>query len=326
MAARVLITGANGFVGRHLCAYLQRERPEQRLFGVTLSTDAAAAAEHLGGVACRALDLRQERAIREYIAEIRPQVIYHLAAQAFVPRSFTAPWHTLENNIRAQLNLFLACLAAGIQPRIVIISSGEIYGAVSPAELPIREEAALRPNSPYSVSKVAQDLLAYQYGQSHGLPILRARPFNHFGPGQNERFMAADFAAQVARMERGAAPVLQVGNLKTRRDFTDVRDIVRAYALLAEKGAAGQAYNIASGHSHSAADVARVLQELTSVRFRVEVQEERLRPSDTPDIIGDARRLRAATGWRPQIAFADTLRDILDHCRRQQARAQPLRP
>ena len=213
---------------------------------------------------------------------VKPEVIFHLAAQAFVPRSFEYPWETLQNNILAQLNLLEACLSVDIKPRIVVISSGGIYGTVAPEELPISENAELRPNSPYSVSKVTQDLLAYQYCISHGLPILRARPFNHFGPGQSKRFMAADFAMQVSQMEKGAEPILQVGNLETRRDFTDVRDIVRAYVALAERGEAGAAYNIASGVSRSAGDVVAVLQELTATQFQVEVQRERLRPSDTP--------------------------------------------
>ena len=314
---RVLITGVNGFVGRHLSTFLQRERPQQFLYGTALGSRLPP------GISGSELDLRDEAGALDFIREVRPDVIYHLAAQAFVPRSFEDPWETLQNNIRAQLNVLSACLSLGIQPRIVIVSSGEIYGAVSPTELPITENAALRPNSPYSVSKAAQDLLGYQYYLSHSLPILRARPFNHFGPGQNRRFMAADFARQVARMEMGAKPILRVGNLETRRDFTDVRDIVRAYVSLAESGEAGAAYNIASGHSHSADDVARSLQELTSVRFRVEVQAERLRPSDSPEIVGDASRLRAATGWQPQIPFTQTLRDILNACRQELASGAP---
>ena len=308
---RVLITGVNGFVGRHLSTFLQRERPQQYLYGTALGSRLPP------GISGRELDLCDEAGACDLIREVQPDVIYHLAAQAFVPRSFEDPWGTLQNNIRAQLNVLSGCIALGIQPRIVIVSSGEIYGAVSPTELPIGENAALRPNSPYSVSKATQDLLAYQYYLSHGLPILRARPFNHFGPGQNRRFMAPDFACQVARMEMGFEPVLHVGNLETRRDFTDVRDIVRAYVSLAESGEAGVAYNIASGHSRSAGDVARALEELTPVRFRVEVQDMRLRPSDSPDIVGDASRLRATTGWQPQIPFTQTLRDILNACRQE---------
>ena len=250
---------------------------------------------------------------------MKPEVIFHLAAQAFVPRSFEKPWETLQNNILAQLNILEACLSVGIKPRIVVISSGGIYGTVAPEELPISENAELRPNSPYNVSKVAQDLLGYQYYFSHGLPILRARPFNHFGPGQSKRFMTPDFAMQVARMEKGAEPILHVGNLVSRRDFTDVRDIVRAYVDLAEQGKAGEAYNIASGVSRSVGDVVDVLQELTPIRFRVEVQQGRLRPSDSPDNIGDASRLRAATGWRPQIPFRQSLQDILENCRQELA-------
>lgn len=308
---RTLITGVNGFVGRHLTTYLQRERPQQCLFGTTLGSGLPT------GICGCELDLSDQSRTLDFIREVKPDVIYHLAAQAFVPRSFENPWETLQNNIRAQLNILEACSSLEIRPRMVIISSGEIYGAVAPAELPITEDAALRPNSPYSVSKATQDLLAYQYFFSHGLPILRARPFNHFGPGQSVRFMAPDFAWQVAHMERGAEPILHVGNLETRRDFTDVRDIVRAYVCLAESGEAGAAYNIASGISRSAGDVVRTLKELTPIRFRVEVQRERLRLSDSPDIVGDASRLRAATGWRPQIPFRQTLSDILEDFRKE---------
>ena len=310
---RTLITGINGFVGRHLTTFLQRERPQHHLFGSAIESGLPP------GVNGWELDLCEAESTRKLIQAVKPGVIFHLAAQTFVPRSFENPWETLQNNILAQLNVLEACLSVGIKPRIIVISSGEIYGAVAPDELPISENAALRPNSPYSVSKVTQDLLAYQYCISHGLPILRARPFNHFGPGQSKRFMTPDFAMQVARMEKGAEPILQVGNLETRRDFTDVRDIVRAYVALAEQGEAGAAYNIASGVSHSAGDVVAVLEELTPIRFRVAVQQERLRPSDSPDIIGDASRLRAATGWQPQIPFRQTLKDILENCRQELA-------
>lgn len=310
---RTLITGINGFVGRHLAAFLKRERPQHHLFGTAIESGLPP------GVDGWKLDLCEKESTRKLIKAVKPDVIFHLAAQAFVPRSFEYPWETLQNNILAQLNVLEACLSAGIQPRIVVISSGGIYGTVAPDELPISENAELRPNSPYNVSKVAQDLLGYQYYFSHGLPILRARPFNHFGPGQNRRFMTPDFAMQVAQMEKGAEPILRVGNLESRRDFTDVRDIVRAYVDLAEQGEAGAAYNIASGVSRSVGDVVAVLQELTSIRFRVAVQQERLRPSDSPDNIGDASRLRAATGWRPQIPFRQTLKDILENCRQELA-------
>ena len=310
---RTLITGSSGFVGRHLCRYLLQERPGQELYGIGISTHS------LSGVQLQNLDLCEEVATKDYIAALQPTTIYHLAAQAFVPLSFQKPWETLANNIHAQLNVLTACLELPKPPRIVIVSSGEIYGNVRSADLPLGETAPLRPASPYSVSKAAQDLLASQYHISHRLPILRARPFNHFGPGQDARFMAADFARQIAHMETGAPAILKVGNLTTRRDFTDVRDIVRAYVLIAERGEAGAVYNIASGVSRSAKDVARVLRGLTPIRFRVEVQKSRLRPADTPDVVGDASRLCAATGWSPEITFEQSLRDLLDDSRQQLA-------
>ena len=264
----------------------------------------------------RRIDLKDYAKVRGLLAECRPDAIYHLAAQAFVPRSFEDPWETLENNIRAQLNIINACLELEIQPRMLIVSSAEIYGAVQPDQLPLSEETAIRPTNPYSVSKVAQDMLGLQYYLSHGLPIMRARPFNHIGPGQNDRFVAPAFAKQIAAIEAGKSDaVIKVGNLEAKRDFTDVRDIARAYHLIVDAGAAGEAYNIASGLAHSIRQLLDRLLCLTDIEIEIRVDPARLRPVDVPEIRGASCKLSRDTGWRPEYAFDATLRDVLDDCR-----------
>ncbi|MCY3915317.1 MAG: GDP-mannose 4,6-dehydratase [Chloroflexi bacterium] len=310
---RVLITGAGGFVGRHLSAHLGRVQAKARLIGTTFfpsETVHKAVNEH------RRIDLKGYEQVRDLLEDCRPDAIFHLAAQAFVPRSFDDPWETLENNIRAQLNIIRASLELDIQPRILIVSSAEIYGAVAPDQLPLDEDAAIRPTNPYSVSKVAQDMLALQYYLSHDLPIMRARPFNHIGPGQNERFVAPAFAKQIAAIEEDAGDaVIYVGNLEAKRDFTDVRDIVRAYHMIVEKGKPGEAYNIASGLAHSIRHLLDTLLQLSDIEIEVRVDPERLRPVDVPEIRGDSSKLRRDTGWQPKLSFEDTLRDVLSDCR-----------
>ena len=310
---RVLITGAGGFVGHHLAAHLQRAAPDARLFGTVFSpaeTVSAAITQRFQ------LDLRDGEAVRRLLRECRPAAIYHLAAQAFVPRSFEAPWETLENNIRSQLNIIQACLQLKMQPRILIVSSAEIYGAVEAHELPIAEDGAIRPTNPYSVSKVTQDMLGLQFYLSHQLPIMRARPFNHIGPRQNPRFVAPAFATQIARIEaQQQAAVIYVGNLQARRDFTDVRDIVRAYHLIIAKGQPGAAYNVASGRAYSIQHLLDVLLGMSAVPIEVRVDPARLRPVDVPEIRGDASRLQRDAGWQPAWRFEETLQDVLADCR-----------
>ncbi len=310
---RVLITGAGGFVGHHLSAHLGRVQAAARLIGTTLfpsETVHQAVDEH------RRIDLKEYGQVRNLLESCRPDAIYHLAAQAFVPRSFEDPWETLENNIRAQLNIISACLDLDLQPRILIVSSAEIYGAVDPGQLPLNEDAAIRPTNPYSVSKVAQDMLALQYYLSHDLPIMRARPFNHIGPGQNDRFVAPAFAKQIASIEEGAGDaVIYVGNLEAKRDFTDVRDIVRAYHMIVEEGKPGEAYNVASGLAHSIRHLLDTLLRLSDIEIDVRVDPARLRPVDVPEIRGDSSKLHRDTGWQPKLTFEDTLRDVLSDCR-----------
>lgn len=319
---RVLITGAGGFVGHHLSAHLGRVQAKARLIGTTLfpsETVHQAVHEH------RRIDLKGYEQVRDLLEDCRPDAIYHLAAQAFVPRSFEDPWETLENNILAQLNLIRACLDLDMQPRILIVSSAEIYGAVAPDQLPLDEDVAIQPTNPYSVSKVAQDMLALQYYLSHELPIMRARPFNHIGPGQNERFVAPAFAKQIAAIEEGAGDaVIYVGNLEAKRDFTDVRDIVRAYHMIVEKGKPGEAYNIASGLAHSIRHLLDTLLQQSDIEIEVRVDPSRLRPVDVPEIRGDSSKLHRDTGWQPKLSFEDTLRDVLSDYRGRLKKAEEI--
>lgn len=308
----ILITGVGGFVGGHLLQQIQAATPDADLHGTALP-----GASGTPGVTSHEIDLKDERAVHDLLAAVRPDHIYHLAAQASPRRSFNIPWETLENNIRSQLNLFLACLSLNIKPRILVISSAEIYGAVRPEQQPLNEETPLRPNNPYAVSKVAQDVLGLQYHLSHRLPIVRVRPFNHFGPGQSEGFVAPDFAMQIARIEAGLQePVILVGNLSAERDFTDVRDVVRAYRLLMERGIPGEVYNVASGRATSIQKLLETLLKHSSAAIQVQTDPARMMPVDTPVIRGDATRLHEATGWQPTISFENSLRDLLDDCRR----------
>jgi GDP-4-dehydro-6-deoxy-D-mannose reductase len=261
-----------------------------------------------------AADLRDAAAARAVVEAVRPERIFHLAAQAHVGESWNSPWETIETNLRSQVNLLDAVVLAGLRPRVLVVGSADEYGPVAPEDLPLTESQPLRPDSPYSVSKVGQDMLGIQYFLSYDLPIVRVRPFNHIGPRQAKRFVAANFAAQIAAIEAGRQPpVLKVGNLTARRDFTDVRDVVRAYALALEEGEPGEVYNIGTGRSRAIAELLEMLLSFSPAKIEVEPDPRRLRPSDLPDLVCDASRLRARTGWAPRIGFERTLRDLLDY-------------
>lgn len=314
---RVLITGANGFVGRHLIEHLVQTQPDSELSAAVFQSTGM-----LPHVREYPIDLRDEKAVQALIAEVQPQQVYHLAGQAFVPRSFEAPWETLEVNIRSQLNLFLACLSQKLKPRILITASAEIYGEAQ--TMPITEDAPLLPSSPYSVSKAAQDLLGLQYYLSHDLPVFRVRAFNHLGPGQSERFVAPAFAIQIARIEAGLQEaVMSVGDLSAKRDFTDVRDIVRAYVLIMQRGEPGAAYNLGSGKARSIQNLLETLLSFSVSNIEIKVDEARMRPSRIPVLESDIGRLQQATGWQPSIPFEQTLRDVLDECRQHVRSQQP---
>ena len=242
--------------------------------------------------------------------------MFHLAAQSFVPTSWKLPVETFAINALGQINLFEALIDLKLNPKFQIAGSSEEYGKVYEHEVPMKETNYLRPLSPYAVSKVAQDLLGYQYHQSYGLKTVRTRGFNHTGPRRGDVFVTSNFAKQVAEIEKGLKPpVIHVGNLDAKRDFTDVRDMVRAYWLATEKCEDGDVYNIGSGTTYVMQDMLDMLLGMSTVKVKVEVDPARLRPSDVPILLADASKFVAATGWKPRIPFETTLRDLLNYWR-----------
>ena len=314
---RVLITGFTGFVGSHLADYLVA-RGDAEVFGVHRWRSRLENVEHLGDRVRRVeCDVRDAAAVRRVLRDVRPDRIFHLAAQSYVPTSWLAPAETLGGNVLGQVNLFEAIRDLGLTPQVHIAGSSEEYGLVLPHEVPIREESPLRPLSPYAVSKVAQDLLAYQYWKSYRLHVVRTRGFNHTGPRRGEVFVSSSFARQVAEIEKGRRePVVRVGNLDSIRDFTDVRDMVRAYWLALERGEPGEVYNICSGRGYSARQVLDILLDLANVKVEVREDPARMRPSDVPLLVGDGSKFRSVTGWEPTIPFEVTLKDLLEHWRK----------
>ena len=313
---RVLITGITGFVGSHLADYLVA-RGDDEVFGTRRWRSRMENIAHLRDrLTLLECDLHDPVSVRRVLAEARPDRLFHLAAQSYVPASWLAPGETVANNLLSQVNLLEAVRDLSLGSRIHIAGSSEEYGMVHPDELPIRETNPLRPLSPYAVSKVGQDLLGYQYWMSYRLHIVRTRGFNHSGPRRGEVFVTSNFARQIAEIEKGQRePVLWVGNLDAIRDFTDVRDMVRAYWLALERGEPGEVYNICSGRGYAVREVLELLLGLTSARIEVRPDPARLRPSDVPVLVGDCQTFRRVTGWEPTIPFEVTLKDLLDYWR-----------
>ncbi len=313
---RALITGAGGFAGSHLVSFVERET-DWEILG-TVYPDLVEDGHPRPRVRLQNVDLRGPGAVADLVAGFKPDFIFHLAAQSFVPSSFGDAWDTLENNIRSQLNLLEAARALESSARVIVIGSNEEYGRPEPADLPFTEETPLRPANPYAVSKVAQDLLGLQYHVAYEVDVVRLRPFNHTGPGQSPRFVVPAFASQIASIERGEQEaVIRVGNLDASRDFSDVRDIVRAYYLAATKGASGEVYNLCSGEPRSIRALLDQLLSMAQVDIKVEVDPERFRPLDVPVAYGSAEKFRSLTGWRPAIPFEQTLADVLEFWRGQ---------
>lgn len=314
---RILITGATGFVGTHLRRYLI-DHTDADLIGTAFPGPPPEPA-HPDRERLIFLDLRDAEATEAALAEHRPEAIVHLAAQSHVPTAYQDPWGTLQNNIQGQLNLLEGCVHLDLRPRVLVIGSGEEYGRAAAADLPLTEAHPLRPENPYSVSKVAQDVMGYQYVVSYDLPVVRMRPFNHVGPGQAPRFVLPAFAQQVARIEAGAQPPqMRVGNLDPARDFTDVRDVVRAYHLALRHGMPGAVYNVASGTPRTIRALLDALLARAQVEIHVEIDPERYRPADIPIIYGSAQKLHQDTGWQPEIPFEQTVADVLAEWRAKQ--------
>jgi GDP-4-dehydro-6-deoxy-D-mannose reductase len=308
---RVMVTGIAGFAGCHLAEYLLRET-EVEVHGIIHRNDRRIA--HLRDrLTLHRGDLRNALWVSEVVQTVAPDRLFHLAAWSDVGGSWRQPWTTYELNIQCQLNVLEALCRWQPTCRTLVVTSNEVYGLVQSEELPITEETPFRPNSPYGVSKIAQDMMALQYWNSHGLPTVRVRSFNHIGPGQSDDFVASAFARQVAEIEAGlCSPVVAVGNLEAQRDFTDVRDIVRAYWLAINHGEAGEVYNVGSGEARSVRWLLDTLLSMTQAQVELVVDPTRLRPSDVPVSVCANGRLLAATGWQPAIDLHTSLRDLLE--------------
>jgi GDP-4-dehydro-6-deoxy-D-mannose reductase len=319
----ILVTGIAGFVGGHLVELLRAEHPDDGIAGIV--RPGTPVPEPLReGVRLLEADLEDPAAVESAVAAVRPESIVHLAGQSSVHESWSNPAATLRTNVIGLLNVFEAVRRRRLEPRVLVVGSAEEYGGVDVDAPPLTEDAPLRPLSPYAVSKVAQGFLALQYALARDLPVVRTRTFPHTGPGRGEAFAESSFARQIAEVEAGRRrPVLAVGNLDAVRDFTDVRDVVRAYRALLDRGAAGEVYNVCSGRGQSIGDILRSLLEISGVQVELQVDRERLRPSDLPSLVGDPRKLREATGWEPQIPLETSLRDLLDHWRERVAAPAP---
>jgi GDP-4-dehydro-6-deoxy-D-mannose reductase len=318
---KALITGISGFVGSYLAEYLL-DNTDWEVAG-TVFGPYSNIADLCGQMELYPAELSRLDVVTFVLEQSQPDAIFHLAAQPLVSASRRDPWGTLETNIRMQLNILEGVARINPDCRVLVIGSSEEYGQISPEDVPISEDTPLRPLSAYAISKVAQDLLGLQYHLTHNLQVVRVRPFNHIGPRQRIGFVAPDIASQIAAAESGQRPpIIEVGNLAARRDFSDVRDVVRAYVLLITSGEPGQVYNVGSGESHAIQELLEALLALSRTPIEVRQDPERMRPSEVPEIVCDATRIRECTGWETTIPFTQSLQDILEYWR-EEAPKQP---
>ena len=313
---RILITGGTGFAGSHLVEYLSKVEPDAELHLTALNKTADLPSENLDKHQIHEIDLADQVATHALFSEVMPDRIYHLAALAEVGSSFTNVARTLTINTQLQLSVLSALHEVTPESRLLLIGSAQEYGMVEQSENPVDENQPFRPINPYAVSKVAQDLLGYAYAQSYKLPIIRVRPFNHTGERQTTAFAIPAFAKQIVAIERDQQQVLKVGNLAAIRDISDVKDIVRGYQLLLEKGEVGQVYNIGSGVGVSMQAIVDELRALASCEVPLEIDQERMRPIDVPELVADISVV-SKLGWQPDIPRVETLQRILIFWRNQ---------
>ncbi len=295
---RALVTGASGFVGGWLCQQLTDSGDE---------------------VVASSVDVADADAVIGELEAVAPHAVYHLAAQADVGASWVDPLATHRVNMMGTAHLLEGARRLSRPPRVLIACSADVYGPVSPAELPLTEDSPLRPTSPYAASKVAAEFLGIQAGLGFGVPVIRARAFNHAGPGQSPAFVVSSVARQIAALERSGGGELQVGDLSPRRDVADVRDVVRAYRMLMLDGVAGEAYNVCSGVDRTIAELVDLLVGAAQCEIKIVVDPARIRPVEVPALRGDPKKLVTATGWVPQIEMSQTLHDVLVYWRSSEA-------
>jgi len=314
---KALITGITGFAGNYLAQHLLSS-DKYDISGTYLLDEGL---RNIGAIKGKLnlikADLSEKENVFKIVKDTAPEIIFHLAALTSPFDSFSNPTRTLTNNISLQVNLLEGVRKYNLfNTRILITSSADIYGLVKKEDLPIDEDTPLMPTSPYSVSKIAQDFLGLTYFLSYNLKIIRVRPFNHIGPMQSPSFVVSSFAKQIAEIEKGKRkPILRVGNLEVKRDFTNVKDMVRAYTLAIEKGKDGEVYNIGSGTSYRIFDILDKLVSMSSSKIKIEEDKALFRPNDNPDLLCDAGKFIKLTGWKPQISIEKTLKDTLDYWR-----------
>lgn len=301
---KALITGIGGFVGTHLTQELNNHGYE--VCGMDIAGNAPNT--HI-------VNLLDKAAVIGMISETRADCIFHLAAQASVRLSWENPQLTFDVNVKGTLNLLEAVRSLDHPTRIIIIGSSDQYGHIQPEDCPIKESLRIDPVSPYSISKQTQENLVKSYIHAYNMNIVMTRSFNHCGPGQRTGFVVSDFASRIAAIERGESPLITVGNLEAKRDFTDVRDIVRAYRLLNEAGMTGEIYNVGSGQAHSVREILEMLIDLSQCQIEICVDPDRMRPSDLPLIQCDNTKIRQQTGWSATIPLRQTLLDTLQYWR-----------
>jgi GDP-4-dehydro-6-deoxy-D-mannose reductase len=314
---RALVTGISGFVGGHLAEHLVAEG--DLVVGLSASGRWPSELAELGRtVRIERFNLveQSEPDLADLVRRKQPEVIYHLAAQSNPQGSITDPRGTWTLNLGGSLNLLEAVRASGQRPRVVLVGSGISYGNPAPGFIPVSEDCPLRPNNPYAVSKAAVDLLGIEHYLAHGTDVVMVRPFNHAGPRQLPRYVLAGFAFQLAEVECGRRSCLEVGNLEVVRDFTDVRDVVRAYRLLGQSGQPGEIYNLGTGRGTKLADALEYLCSRSTTTVEVRVDAARVRSVDQPLLVANASKLRAAVGWEPHYSIEQTLADMLDFSRR----------
>ena len=309
---KALIIGASGFVGPYLVEEIRRSLFCEVITATSRETDTLGIGEDKT-VHLNILDRKQ---ILDVLLSEKPDYIFHLAAQSSVALSWKNPKSTVDTNIIGAINLISAIKQSGYSPRVLIVGSGEEYGRVKETDIPIREKAVLAPCNVYAVTKVCQNMMASIYARAYGLQLVMTRSFNHIGPGQSPQFVVADFCSQAVKIEKGLQePVFRVGNLSAKRDFTDVRDVVKAYCMLIQYGKPGETYNVGSGHAVAVQEILDIILSQTKAEVKVETDPSKLRPVDVPVIEADISKIYKDTGWKPEISPAQTITDIMQYWR-----------
>ena len=309
-----LITGANGFCGRHLANILAAGKNDV-VYGISRRIPDDLIAEH-PNVKYEQCNLLDHTSVFNVLKRIKPECIFHLAAESSVGSSWMSPTNILTNNIISQINIFETIRELELSCRTVVACSSEEYGLIDESDLPVNEKCCFNPLSTYAVSKVSQDMLAYQYYKSYNMDIVRVRAFNQTGPNRPQNYALSSFAKQIADIEKGLIHnTLSVGNLNVKRDYTDVRDAMKAYHQIALKAKPGSVYNLCSGKAYSLKDLLDILISLSTADVKIEVDEMKFRPSDLPIMLGDNTKIKTDIGWAPKIDINKTLKDLLNYWR-----------